>query len=114
MTNDHKTSYKDEYRAKVNPDFSWQDLDEEDDLVELTEKEFIDSEHTSASIATSQTPKERNSVIYTYDEQKAEYKLLNQSEDLPPDNELDEILSAFVSSDFDLNTLDEWDKTKKN
>ena len=114
MTNDHKTSYKDEYRAKVNPDFSWQDLDEEDDLVELTEKEFIDSEHTSASIATSQTPKERNSVIYTYDEQKAEYKPLNQSEDLPPDNELDEILSAFVSSDFDLKTLDEWDKTKKN
>ena len=114
MTNDHKTSYKDEYRAKVNPDFSWQDLDEEDDLVELTEKEFIDSEYTSASIATSQTPQERNSVIYTYDEQKAEYKPLNMSEDLPPDNELDEILSAFVSSDFDLKTLDEWDKTKKN
>ena len=114
MTNDHKTSYKDEYRAKVNPDFSWQDLDEEDDLVELTEKEFIDSEYTSASIATSQTPKERNSVIYTYDEQKAEYKPLNNSGDLPSDNELDEILSAFVSSNFDLKTLDEWDKTKKN
>lgn len=114
MTNDHKTSYKDEYRAKVNPDFSCQDLDEEDDLVELTEKEFIDSEHTSASVATSQTSKERNSLIYTYDEQKAEYKPLDQSGGLPPDNELDEILSAFVSSDFDLKTLDEWDKTKKN
>jgi retron-type reverse transcriptase len=26
MTNEHKTAYQDEYKAKVNPDFSWLDL----------------------------------------------------------------------------------------
>ena len=121
MTNEHKTSYIDEYKAKVNPDLSWQDLADEEiknvdclDISDIPEDKFIDSELMSEKVAPLQENRKRNPVKYTYDEQKAEYKPLNMSEDLPPDNELDEILSAFVSSDFDLNTLDEWDKTKKN
>jgi retron-type reverse transcriptase len=122
MTNEHKTAYKDEYKAKVNPDFSWQEIADEEiesaeylDFADLPEDEFIEAELMSATVvAPPQDGRKKNSVKYTYDEQKAEYKPLNNSGDLPPDNELDEILSAFVSSNFDLKTLDEWDKTKKN
>lgn len=121
MTNEHKTSYKNEYKAKVNPDLSRQDLADEGikiedclDISDMPEDEFIDSELMSAKVVPPQEDRKRNPVKYTYDEQKAEYKPLNMSEDLPSDNELDEILSAFVSSNFDLKTLDEWDKTKKN
>lgn len=121
MTNEHKTAFKDEYKAKVNPEFSWQELADEEiesvdylDLAELPEDDFIDSEPASTVAAAPQDGRKTNSVKYTYDEQKAEYKPLNNSVDLPPDSELDDILSAFVSSDFDLKTLDQWDKTKKN
>lgn len=120
MTNEHKTAYKDEYRAKVTSDFSWQDLADEEyesidyDFDDLPEDEFVDSELVSAKVALPQEDRKMNPVKYTYDEQKAEYKPLNMSENLQSDNELDELLSAFVSSDFDLKTLEEWDKTKKN
>ena len=121
MTNEHKTAFKDEYKAKVNPEFSWQELADEEiesvdylDFAELPEDDFIDSEPASTVAAAPQDGRKTNSVKYTYDEQKAEYKPLNNSVDLPPDSELDDILSAFVSSDFDLKTLDQWDKTKKN
>ena len=121
MTNEHKTAFKDEYKAKVNPEFSWQELADEEiesvdylDFAELPEDDFIDSEPASTVAAAPQDGRKTNSVKYTYDEQKAEYKPLHNSVDLPPDSELDDILSAFVSSDFDLKTLDQWDKTKKN
>ena len=98
MTNNHKTSYKEEYKAKVNLDISRQD--------------FVDEEIT---ILQTEDYK-RNSVKYTYDEQKAEYKSLVESKDPVPTEipTLDKILSEFVSSEFDFKTLDEWDRIKKN
>ena len=98
MTNNHKTSYKEEYKAKVNLDISRQD--------------FVDEEIT---ILQTEDYK-RNSVKDIYDEQKAEYKSLVESKD-PVTTEiptLDKILSEFVSSEFDFKTLDEWDRIKKN
>lgn len=121
MVNEHKTSYQDEYKAKVNTDFLRLGLADEEiesvddlDFADLPEDELIDSELASTVIAPTQDGRKKNSVKYTYDEQKADYKPLNNSGDILPENELDEILSAFVSSDFDLKTLEEWDKTKKN
>ena len=37
-----------------------------------------------------------------------------QFEDIPDSEEIDAMLASLVSSGFDLNTLKEWDKIKKN
>ena len=131
MNNEHSSAFNEGYKAKVKVDLNVSSLSEDaaadseiidildfsDDIGE--EKALTDTPQSNAIVQNLPPEYEARPGRYSYDESRHMWIREDddsQVETAPAGGELDldACLAALISSDFDLTTLEQWDKTKKN
>lgn len=133
MNNEHTSEFKEGYKAKVKVDLnvSYQSLSEDaavdsetidiqdfsDDIGE--EKAIKDTLQSNGTVQDLPPEYEARPGRYSYDESR--HMWIREDDDSQVETsatggglDLDACLAALISSDFDLTTLEQWDKTKKN